>query len=125
MTATRRFRPKSRKRLHEIEEPPVDPQVAAELWMERGCDEVALPREDDSIPVAGEWRARPPRAQDRRRPDEDRVERRIEPVDDEVRLERFPLSPERVPVHRHVHEAEELRLRFVGLDPGVLREQDA
>src|SRR2546425_9274383 len=98
MTATRRFRPKSRKRLHEIEEPLVDPQVAAEFRMERGPNQVALPREDDSVPVAGERRASLPGAQDRRRSDEHTVEGRVEAFDDEVRLERFPLPPECVAV---------------------------
>src|SRR2546425_8665776 len=125
MTATRRFRPKSPKQLHEIEEPPVDAQIAAEFRMERGRDKVALSREADPILVTGEWRARAPGPQDGGGPNEDAVERRVEAIDDEVRLERLPLPPERVAVDRHVHEAEQLRLRFVGLDPRVLREEDA
>src|SRR5437016_5247001 len=125
MTAIRRFRPKSPKQLHEIEEPPVDAQIAAEFRMERGRDQVALSREDDPILVTGERRARAPGPQDGGGPNEDAVERRVEAIDDEVRLERLPLPPERVAVDRHVHEAEQLRLRFVGLDPRVLREEDA
>src|SRR5437879_12261050 len=125
MTATQCVRTKSPKRLHAIEEPPVDAQIAAGFLMERGRDQVALSREDDPILVTGERRARAPGPQDGGGPNEDAVERRVEAIDDEVRLERLPLPPERVAVDRHVHEAEQLRLRFVGLDPRVLRAEDA
>src|SRR5207247_10268218 len=53
------------------------------------------------------------------------MERLLHALDLEVRLERLSLSPERVPVDGHVHEAEQPRLRLVGLDPCVLREEDA
>src|SRR2546421_504435 len=85
MTATRRFRPKSRKRLHEIEEPPVDAQIAAEFRMERGRDQVALSREDDPILVTGERRARAPGEQDGGGPEGDAVERRVQAIYVDVR----------------------------------------
>src|SRR2546428_11918682 len=109
MTATRRFRPKSRKRLHEIEEPPVDAQIAAEFRMERGRDQVALSREDDPILVTGERRALAPGPQDGGRPNEDAVERRVEAIDDEGRLERLPPPPARVAGRRPVPEAAQPR----------------
>src|SRR3989475_8803288 len=93
--------------------------------MERGGDKVALKSEEEPILVTGEGSARARGAQDGGSQNEDAVERRVEAIDDEVRLERLPLPPERVAVDRHVHEAEQLRLRLVGLDPRVLREEDA
>src|SRR2546430_8317337 len=66
-------------------------------------------REDDPILVTGERHALAPGAQDGGGPNEDAVERRVEAIDDEVRLERLPLPPERVAVDRHVHEAEQDR----------------
>src|SRR3989442_3640231 len=121
MTATRRFRPKSPKRLHEIEEPPVDAQIAAEFRMERGRDQVALSREDDPILVTGERRARAPGPQDGGGPNEDAVERRAAATADQARLERLPPPPQRVALDRHVHRAWQLRLRFFGLRPPCLR----
>src|SRR5881396_1428675 len=93
--------------------------------MEGGPDQVSLTGEDDSILVPRQRRAIAPGPQDRGCSDEDAMERLLHALDLEVRLERLSLSPERVPVDGHVHEAEQPRLRLVGLDPCVLREEDA
>src|SRR5207247_11392340 len=93
--------------------------------MEGGPDQVSLTGEDDSILVPRQRRAIAPGPQDRGCPDEDAMERLLHPLDLEVRLERLSLSTERVPVHGHVYEAEQPRLRLVGLDSCVLRVQAA
>src|SRR5438132_3296717 len=93
--------------------------------MKGGADQVSMTGEDDSILVPRQRRAIAPGPQDRGRPDEDAMERLLHALDLEVRLERLPLSTERVPVDGHVHEAEQPRLRLVRLDPRVLREEDA
>src|SRR5439155_19313262 len=93
--------------------------------MEGGPDQVSLSGEDDSILVPGQRRAIAPGPQDRGRPNENAMERLLHALDLEVRLERFSLSTERVPVDGHVHEAEQPRLRLVGLDPRLLRAGDA
>src|SRR5207249_1996486 len=111
--------------LDQIEEPPVDPQIASELRMERGPDQVLLAREDDSVLVPGLRRAVAPRPQDRGRSDEDAMEWRLEALDLEVGLERFPLAAEGIPVDGHVHQPEEFRPGLVRLEARVLCEEDA
>src|SRR5439155_13771875 len=87
-------RPRDRVVLDEIQEPTMNPQVPAELGVERGPDEVALSREDDPVLVPRERCAIAPRPQDRRGADEDAVERRVEPCHLKVSLERLAMAPE-------------------------------
>src|SRR5205823_11548441 len=110
--------------LDQIEEPSVDPQVASELRMERGSDQVLLAREDDPVLVPGLRCALAPRSQDRGRSDEDAVERRLEALDLEVGLERLPLAAEGIPIDSHVHQPEEFRPGLVRLDARVLRSEE-
>src|SRR5712692_3786425 len=103
----------------------MDPQVPAQLRMECGRDQMSLAGQDDSVLVPRDRRASAPRPEDRRRTDEDAVERGVESGDLEVGLERLALAAERVAIHGHVHEPKEPSLRLLRLAPRVFREEDA
>src|SRR3972149_1204110 len=87
---------------------------------------MALPCEDDlSVVHAGERCAPSPRPRDRRGADEDASERTVEALHRQVRLERLPLAPERVPINRDLHQGEEPRPRVPYLVVPFLGKKDA
>src|SRR5437867_8948206 len=93
--------------------------------MERGPDEVALPREDGLALERSDWHATSPRPRNFRCPNEHAAERRIEHGYLDLGLKGLPLPTEGVPVHRHVHEPEEAGLRLRNLAVALLGEEDA
>src|SRR5437867_12359969 len=86
---------------------------------------MALAGEDDLPLHFPDGFAPPPRLRDLRRPNEDSTEGLVEDGDVDGSLERLPLSTERVPVHRHVHQAEQFRFRLRDLVVALLGEEDA
>src|SRR3989442_13245615 len=93
--------------------------------MECGRDKSALPREDDLALELADRLASPPGPSDFRRAYEHAPEGRVEDGNVDLSLERFPLPPEGIPVHRHVHEPKEAGLRLRDRVVPLLREEDA
>src|SRR2546422_220046 len=110
---------------HEAQEPRVDPQVPRQLGVERGADEMALAGEDDPLLDRSDRLARSPGPRDFWGADEHPVKGPIEDGDLDLALEGLPLAAERIPVHRHVHQPEELRVRLRHVVVPLLREEDA
>ncbi|MCU1433223.1 MAG: hypothetical protein JWP95_2328 [Actinotalea sp.] len=106
----------------DLDEHPVQAQVAGDLRMEGRGEDVPLAHGDDptggrAVLDRGEGTGALPGLLDPRRADEDRVHRALravrDPVDDEVRLEGGDLAAEGVAAHRDVEAAEGL----LTLDP--------
>src|SRR4051794_30833874 len=91
---------------YEVEKQLVDPRVAGELRVECGDEEAPLARQHRMPVDLGQHLDARPRLLDPRGADEDGAQRPLVAGDGEVGLERRDLTPEGVPTHGDVDEAE-------------------